>query len=319
MRFLPSSVACALVAAVLSASPAHARPSDDCSGDGTQDVAYIRWSFADHLVVQQTPVDASTSWICVHAGLWGTNLLGNVGMGGKLVVTGIGLTPTIDADVSACPQSSDVVAGQLGDPSNPSTYVPYRVATTFASSTLTVCVVLGPTRLRMTYPVVTGVPTVNFEPDPDTSPTPPAPEDGTIPAGSASSFCSGGSDVSYQWWNTLVWYSVIGGTQGFVQTSGNNVCYRTITPGTASGGRVAYTAGTYDIWLPAGMASSSSCTTTLHATTAPVETSVRTGSAGAETYLCASAGGTTAAVVARGDARAPQVMTPPGITHTQDQ
>lgn len=311
MRVIALSVSCALFTAGLSGT-AYAVPSSDCRNYGqTQNVADVRTSGLA-IVVHQTPVDDTTSWICVYAGLDGF-----AGTGGRFVVSGVRLTPTVDTDVSACPTSSNVFAGQVGDPSNPTTYLPYRIAATTDPTTVTLCVTLGSANLRIAYPTTTGTPQVDFVRNPSTASDDPDPlPDYHIPSGSASSDCYQAG--YYRSRTNLLWYSLFGGFQGFVNLDGLSVCYRTTGPAGARGGRVSFSFGAFDIWLPTGLGQQSECSTTLFSTTSPVATSIRTGSEPGGTWICASVPAGAVAIVARTDPRAPQLYELPGVTHTQD-
>jgi hypothetical protein len=88
------------------------------------------------------------------------------GSGGKLTVTLPGATvpplASVDGDTSAC--STVLLAGTVGDPSDPATYVPYRVATALGTGEASLCVDLGDERrrLRQRFPGAVGTPTIGL-------------------------------------------------------------------------------------------------------------------------------------------------------------
>jgi len=173
--------------------------------------------------------------------------------------------------------------------------------------------------VRATYPVISEAPSVDFLPNsPAYYTPPPSPVIASIAAGSASSTCLGVSAVSYDAPANLVWYRLYGGSEGFVQFYAPSVCYRAVTPAGTRGGVVTYDVGYYDIWLPANTSSPSNCNSVLFATTAPVQTEIKTGSAPGQSWICANAMDNAAAVVASTSPQAPQIHNPPGVTHTQD-
>jgi len=111
--------------------------------------------------------------------------------GGKLVVTmpGGGAPPvaTVDEDTSAC--TTVLLDGTVGDPSDPTTYLPFRIATSVNVGEVAVCVDLGNEhrRVRQRLPGAIGTPTVALGFDP------PGRQAAAItpPAGLPSSACSG--------------------------------------------------------------------------------------------------------------------------------
>jgi hypothetical protein len=112
-----------------------------------------------------------------------------VGAGGKLTVVlpgGGTPTPSVDENTGAC--STTLLAGTVGDPSDPATYLPYRLATATGPSEAAVCVDVGGQHRRMAlrFPGA-GTPTVTPAFDPLGDQSHPLSVDPALP----SSICVG--------------------------------------------------------------------------------------------------------------------------------
>jgi hypothetical protein len=168
------SVSCAVTG--LAAPVAHADvvnvasstgyPSDDCFG-GALFNGYVRTTYVQ---VEQRLVSPNEEWVCVRVD--GDTL----NAGGKFVVTapvaGAGI-PVVDDNSDACSASSSgnsvpgphpTVGGALGDPADPSTYLPFLLDTYASNAGAWVCLQVGAIRERVVVPVGVGLvpPTVTF-------------------------------------------------------------------------------------------------------------------------------------------------------------
>jgi hypothetical protein len=161
--------------------------SDDCAtgaalADGFAGDTYVR--------LRTKQADAQTTWVCVRAD--GPA----IETGGKVVITSpvasIGGLPTTDTSADVCAVANNAppaVDGHVGDPSDPSTYVPYFVDTHSGTTATWICVEVGSFRERVIVPTGAGatLPTVTFVPDvvgPHVpSPTAPATPSGTCQTG----------------------------------------------------------------------------------------------------------------------------------------
>jgi hypothetical protein len=134
-------------------SPAYA--SDDCaSGPSLVEGS----AFGEFVRVRSVQPDAQTLWVCVRADGQ------NVRTGGKFVVSvpGGGITgiPTVDGNHGACtttpgnlvPTQHPLLAGAVGDPGDPSTYLPYLLDTYGGASGAWVCVRFGAVQARIVVP-----------------------------------------------------------------------------------------------------------------------------------------------------------------------
>ena len=128
-----------------------------------------------HVRVGTIAPDPSTRWVCVRADA----PLGGVATGGRFVVIGGGSSlpgvPTVDTNVAACATSpGNLVPGphpavdvEVGDPSEPATYLPVLLDTYATTSQAWVCVTVGAQQYRVVVPFTVGLtpPTVTFVPD----------------------------------------------------------------------------------------------------------------------------------------------------------
>lgn len=165
-------------------------PSDDCAAGTTYEDGYVGGVYTR---LRTTQVAPGTTAVCFRAET------GGLGLGGKVTFAG-GSTPSptapsVDGDASACattsgndlPPPHPVFSGSLGDPADPSTYVPFAVDLYASASYGGVCLTVGTTGRRVLVPVPqTGAPpAVTFELDaPATHLPAPTPN-----GGSASGAC----------------------------------------------------------------------------------------------------------------------------------
>ncbi|HWL38122.1 MAG TPA: glycine rich domain-containing protein [Frankiaceae bacterium] len=176
--------------AVSTPSPTFA--SDDCAG-GTLIADVIAADDTRVRVLSRQP-DSQTLWVCVRAD--GSA----VRTGGKFVVTaptGIGGRPTVDSASNACtatpgngvPTPHPLLSGAVGDPADPTTFLPYLLDAYSGAQGTWVCVGVGPVQTRFVVPSGIGVSPapVTFVADPP-GPHPLAPVPaGTIPSGECQS------------------------------------------------------------------------------------------------------------------------------------
>lgn len=114
-----------------------------------------------------------------------------IGSGGKATVTLPGTTvpplPSVDGDTSAC--TTVLVAGTVGDPADPTTYLPYRIATAVGTGEASLCVDVGNEhrRVRQRFPGALGTPAITLAFDPPGSSTAPIAPTPGLP----SSACTG--------------------------------------------------------------------------------------------------------------------------------
>lgn len=143
--------------------------SDGCAG-GTEIVDGFAGS--TYVQVHAIRADSRTTWVCVRANSPSQNL------GGRFSVTdaatGSPEPPTADGDVGACatspgnaiPGQHPIEAGSVGDPSDPSTYVPFVVDAYATIGEAWICLGIGAFRQRVVVPAAgLSPPVVTFTPD----------------------------------------------------------------------------------------------------------------------------------------------------------
>lgn len=131
-------------------------PSDDCVGGA---VLTDTFAGSTYTRIHSKQPDPSTTWVCYRTEGAGVTL------GGKLVVTSPGATspgvPSTDANAGVCasrpgnlvPGPHPTLAGSVGDPADPSTYVPFFADVHATTSAATLCLSVGTTGRQVTVPV----------------------------------------------------------------------------------------------------------------------------------------------------------------------
>lgn len=126
-------------------------PSDDCLYGTTLAEGFAA---GNYVRVRAASAGSNETWICVRAE--GPSLTA----GGKFVVTGAGFSlpalPSTDTNVTACatqggntvPGPHPLLKGQLGDPGDPSTYVPFLIDSWAGNGDAWVCVGAGDVKVR---------------------------------------------------------------------------------------------------------------------------------------------------------------------------
>jgi hypothetical protein len=172
-------------------------PSATCTSPSARVVdGYAGESTYVELRIQQH--DTRTTWVCYR-----TSDSEALGLGGRVDIVapsgGVG-TPSVDADYTACQNASGnavppphpLVAGQVGDASDPSTYVPFALDTYSSSGSGWVCLQVGTQfEKRVVVPASSTSPpdvTNRFDAPGVTDPSPVS-----GPAGYPSSTCQAGT------------------------------------------------------------------------------------------------------------------------------
>lgn len=134
-------------------------PSDDCAGGSVLADSFAGGTYTR---VHTRQPDPSTTWVCYRTEGAG------VMVGGKLIVTSPGATtpgiPSTDTDASVCasrpgnavPGPHPTLAGSVGDPADPSTYVPFFTDVHATTSAATLCLGVGTTGRQVTVPLPQG-------------------------------------------------------------------------------------------------------------------------------------------------------------------
>jgi hypothetical protein len=161
-----------------------AQASDDCAAAGA-----TTETFAPGVYLATAQPDPATAWVCVRATVQAIGTGYDVDTGGKFVVsTAPGSSPglpTTDGNAAACastpgntvPGPHPLLAGAVGDPGDPATYLPYLLDAYGNASATWVCVRVGDVQRRVVVPTPGTLlpPVVTFVPDPAAPFDPPAP------------------------------------------------------------------------------------------------------------------------------------------------
>lgn len=171
-------------------------PSDDCVGGTTYADGFVEGTYFKLLTKSPT---AGTTWVCFRGEA------GGVGLGGKVTFaspsTGVPGMPSVTDNGAACtsmsgnslPPPHPTVSGSIGDPGDPSTYVPFTADVFASADRAAVCVSVGATGRQVIVPIPkTGTPpSVTFAQD-GIDPHRPTPTDNPSPvSGSCQAAATG--------------------------------------------------------------------------------------------------------------------------------
>lgn len=240
--------------------------------------------------------------------------------GGKLTVTMPGSSappvPTADDNTAAC--TTVLLNGTVGDPADPSTYLPFRIATSIGIGEASVCVDLGNEhrRVRQSFPGAIGTPTVALGFDPPgraaaaISPSPGLPSSGCSSQNGSITHLAGTAGPAFahvtSWQESPTRVHLCVRQQWTAGAGGPNVGGR-FTVDAATGPGPALSLETAEDFAP--------CPVAVASLGAPVQTEVRRSSGTNPASVCLALAGSRLRVTVGAAGGTPS---PPTITWTPD-